>query len=364
VEKITVRFGPVCVHYSVEESLKDVCSPVFRFFKSHFEICPGHEGEANFSFNVSAIESAPDSPFNNLKWFPILADPNSRNKVTLFDKRARQGATEFLFNTNEPNALLVFDRLRSQVHLYMSSEPSNGPPLFNCCKQLLWLTREIFAYLAVKRGAIILHASGVVVDGQAIAIVGPKGAGKSTILLKLIDRLNLSFLSGDKLFLFPNDHQLHVRGWPDYPHLGLGTIRQFPQLIRRLESRNYNLEGRDDKKIVIDPDLLRDAFGYSYARGTYPLLKLILPSISSNTEIVRISEYQQVPIDEVVANVEPSSSAGGWLNLECSPEEYNSGLNAASQLLRQCVAYKWEGKQDPTTSQLQAILGYSRFESS
>lgn len=45
----------------------------------------------------------------------------------------------------------------------------------------LYLLGPVIGFMLRLRGITCLHASGVVVDGQAFALTGPSGAGKSTL---------------------------------------------------------------------------------------------------------------------------------------------------------------------------------------
>ena len=53
-----------------------------------------------------------------------------------------------------------------------------------------------FGYALRKKGFMVLHGSSVVVNGQAVCIVGSSGLGKSTLALSLVER-GFSFLTED-----------------------------------------------------------------------------------------------------------------------------------------------------------------------
>jgi hypothetical protein len=70
------------------------------------------------------------------------------------------------------------------------------------------LLGRVIAFAALVEGRLALHASAVVIDGRAIALLGPKGAGKSTLALALV-RLGARLITDDTLVA-----GLDVRGRP------------------------------------------------------------------------------------------------------------------------------------------------------
>ena len=61
--------------------------------------------------------------------------------------------------------------------------------------------REYFHNHALDRGRLLLHAAGVVQKGRAIAIAGRKNAGKTTAMLRLLERDDTAFLSNDRVLV-------------------------------------------------------------------------------------------------------------------------------------------------------------------
>ena len=78
-----------------------------------------------------------------------------------------------------------------------------------------------FSQLLAQRGHLVLHASAVLIRGQAVAFLGTSGAGKSTISAsfykrgyKLVtDNLLLICFKKDKVFVVPTFPQFKL--WPD-----------------------------------------------------------------------------------------------------------------------------------------------------
>ncbi|ERS84729.1 hypothetical protein Q672_18995 [Marinobacter sp. EVN1] len=129
---------------------------------------------------------------------------------------------------------------------------------------------EFFRYycllLEAGKGSVLLHASAVenLETGEVLAIGGVKGAGKTTTMLNLVGSGKYGFFSGDKLLVDLHEGALRVRGWPDYPHVGVGSLRHHPELCRKLGLLVSELpmsEAEAGDKYLFAPELFYGALG-------------------------------------------------------------------------------------------------------
>ncbi|MEL6441766.1 MAG: hypothetical protein AAFQ80_21245 [Cyanobacteria bacterium J06621_8] len=99
-----------------------------------------------------------------------------------------------------------------------------------------------------QRGLLVLHASGVDIDGQAVVFMGNKGWGKSTIAANLNakgynligDDVIAIDLSGKEPMVLPAFPQLKL--WPDaVASLGMQP-ENLPRLVPHLEKRNRRVD--------------------------------------------------------------------------------------------------------------------------
>lgn len=77
---------------------------------------------------------------------------------------------------------------------------------------------------------MILHATSVAIEGQAILLIGPSGSGKSDLALRLIDR-GASLVSDDYTILRLNDGRItaaapsHIAGRIEVRGLGIAAMQ-------------------------------------------------------------------------------------------------------------------------------------------
>lgn len=83
-----------------------------------------------------------------------------------------------------------------------------------------YINGSILAVLLHQRGLMVLHASSVVIDGQAVAFLGDKGAGKSTFAA-FLQRRGHALLTDDLVAVkFVDDGAFAI---PGFPRIGLWT---------------------------------------------------------------------------------------------------------------------------------------------
>ena len=77
---------------------------------------------------------------------------------------------------------------------------------------------QVLPFAALLQGLEVFHASGVVLGGEAIALLGPSNSGKTSLAMELCER-GASFLADDVLTLEVADGRL--RAHPGAPVAGV-----------------------------------------------------------------------------------------------------------------------------------------------
>jgi hypothetical protein len=141
---------------------------------------------------------------------------------------------------------------------------------------------------------------------SAALIVGPKGAGKTTTLLELVCKFDFEFMSGDKTFIWVEDGKFMAAGWPDYPHLGIGTLFKYPKLMEKLQLSDPSELSQGDmwstkEKIVVDPRVFREIIPHT-AQGTVcPVGSFIYPYLypSDTCNIVPMEDHANLMAEHI-----------------------------------------------------------------
>jgi len=147
--------------------------------------------------------------------------------------------------------------------------------------QVIDFVRDLVIRNQESLGTVVLHASGATDGASALAVAGPKGAGKTTTLLSVLRHPGWSYFTGDKLFCRPVDGGVDLYPWRDYPYVGVGTIRADPGLrewVRR--EVDPELDGRaPTQKLLLDPDVFEDWLGSPFDAAPRRLAAILLPQV-------------------------------------------------------------------------------------
>jgi len=117
---------------------------------------------------------------------------------------------------------------------------SAGTEIWSCWQEPLtiedaatYLLGPVFGFVLLLRGIVCLHASAVVVDREAIALIGPAGSGKSTTAAAFSSR-GFDILADDVVTLDDHSDRFMVR--PSYP-----CIRLWPASVKALYGNESHL---------------------------------------------------------------------------------------------------------------------------
>ncbi len=121
--------------------------------------------------------------------------------TVLCDERAPDGSVSFRIETHPEAGYLIWGPGYGRHLLSADGHdahcfPGDGPDE----EWQRLLIAQVLPFATLLRGFEVFHASAVVLDGHAIALMGPSGAGKTSVALELC-RLGADFLADDVLAL-------------------------------------------------------------------------------------------------------------------------------------------------------------------
>ncbi|MFP7675544.1 hypothetical protein ACG74X_19565 [Marivita sp. S0852] len=197
--------------------------------------------------------------------------------------------------------------------------------MLNCLR----LMREISRRDWDDTGGHLLHAAAAVdSDGRALLIIGNKGAGKSSLLMRLC-QLGYRYLSNDKcLISLDGSGAMEVTEWPMPARLGTGTLLAVLGAGRRLDftrlSRPQKLRPEDsadlriNQKVELTRREILDHFGLQGAGSRHGVAGCLFPAIdpqgaAATVQSVAGADHRAVIVENITCLDDHYPDA--WLGL-------------------------------------------------
>jgi hypothetical protein len=131
--------------------------------------------------------------------------------------------------------------------------------------------------LPQRTSGVMVHASGIVVQGRALLFCGDVLAGKTTLMSEAVLRHAAVPLANDRILLTPDAvNGVNANSWPSYASYCEGTLLRYPT-----QSWPDALADTFDKnrKRIYPMGWFADAAGQRYARSA-PLGALVFPKLA------------------------------------------------------------------------------------
>jgi HprK-related kinase B len=186
--------------------------PLLDRLRDYFSHLPQQPSEASIA--VIAIES--DVVESGLLFTDWKREPG---------KSGRKDAYQ-----NLPDGRLI-QKVRTGM-LFLQSQNwriAAGPCLTYDNQLINFINSQIMNWLQ-HRNWLICHAAGLVLGGNALAVAGFSGGGKSTLMLHLMEHPKSRFLTNDRLFLRQDQGIVQAVGIPKLPRVNPGTVVNNPRL--------------------------------------------------------------------------------------------------------------------------------------
>jgi hypothetical protein len=100
--------------------------------------------------------------------------------------------------------------------------------------------RELALAQARTSDRLLVHAAALEMDGRTVLIAGPKGAGKTSLLIASLLDTAARFVSNDRVVVVLDPHGVTAHGMPTLVSIRKPTLDAHPDVRRRLERSGYH----------------------------------------------------------------------------------------------------------------------------
>ena len=198
---------------------------------------PATPGHPDVELRLAGPSPNPFSKLERKEWY-VSPDRDETGSPLLRGWKL-DGGDFFLFQYPD-GVEFVFDRAGENLWSFW-------PEHFDLDYALTYLAGPIFGCLLFVRGVTCLHASAVAVGDKAIAVLGPKGAGKSTTAAAFA-MANLPVLADDIVAVSERNGEFVVQPafprlclWPDSVEALYGAQDALPRLTESWEKLGLDL---------------------------------------------------------------------------------------------------------------------------
>ncbi len=268
-----LNFLHTTVRFDIAEDAVGTFAPVQRFFRHLISERAGQAAEEpTFSIEVHGYDPSTDVDAG-LWELPLSVIRRSSAAEFNFDAHIVDRGGRRLYVNRATYLDAPVDARKDNTFLLRITDGS--------AVQVLDFVRDLVIRNEEDLGTVVLHASGLHRDGEAVVIAGPKGAGKTTTLLSALRRPGWRYFTGDKLFCTLDDGRVTVHPWRDYPYVGVGTIRADARLEELVRGQvDPRLDSYDPgHKILMDPDVFESWLGSEFSAVPKRLAAVLLPEV-------------------------------------------------------------------------------------
>ena len=181
------------------------------------------------------------------------------------------------------------------------------------------IIRDVITKLSNNQGFFHLHGSAVEINNKGYLFCGGKGVGKTTLLLKLLDSIECSFVANDRILIGNDSGRICIHNWPTAVYLLLDTLKDYKNIYDDLvnnklipeypQFRFWNkthLERRYEKyKVGFLQDELARLFEKKITRKTNPRCVFLIKRTGSPVSIRELDCNDEELIESFHQNVFP-----------------------------------------------------------
>jgi len=167
---------------------------------------------------------------------------------------------------------------------------------------LMRVVRELVMGQAWATSGLVVHGAALALGETGVMIAGPKGAGKTSLLLHLLFHApGACFVSNDRVVV-EFDATPRLRGLPTVVTVRTHTLSLYPELEPRLARRQYDVRllsgetsdapivtrANSDARLIVAPAQLCEILGVAM-RGSVTAGVLLLPQLAPDDDGARLT---------------------------------------------------------------------------
>ena len=241
---------------SVDPGVQHVAAPILRFFQGALR--PPADEAPTAHLYLRPYAQAEADRHRALPSRPVIIRRSTAAPFNLDAAMSRDGHWLHYLNAH---TLLSLPRIWEEGNTPILAAISQRSRV-----QMVDFIRNWLIRLLEQRGVVFLHASAILSPRGVVAFLGPKGAGKTTALLSCLAD-GAAYFTGDKLLLIWDGQQVRSLPWWDWPHVGLGTLRGFPDLadaVQHVLPSDWRQRPASEK-VLLEPELFAGWHGTAWA---------------------------------------------------------------------------------------------------
>ncbi len=146
---------------------------------------------------------------------------------------------------------------------------------------LMRVVRELAMGPVVATGGVLVHAAAVATDGGVVVVSGPKRAGKTTLLLALLEGGGTRFVAADRCVLRRGGDGVSVRGLPTLVSIrtdAFGRSSRLGERLARIRPDRAGAAARERPRVSLTPPEFCELMACGTSPGG-PLAALVFPVI-------------------------------------------------------------------------------------
>jgi hypothetical protein len=320
-----VNYRFTCSETDISVTVPETAEVLLNFLESYFDPyisvrkdCSKHEP---FAYVDIKIEAPPaEAPVNIAEGFEIDVD-RSKAFLQCSGRYIDDGRIRWVLLIPS-QAIVRVDKVTRKITVWGNSQNVLNVPV-------LRIIEDLFSSEIERSKGVFLHASGVIANGKAVVAIGNKGAGKTSILCRLLKNFNVMKLANDSIYLKAHKNNVLASGWPAFFKVEIATISSlcelaadFPEQHRDILHDNIALWEVYDK-VALYPSQGARRFGKKISVEA-PLGAIILPKFS-----MEISPgLRKISIDEVELELPKylqgmfNSNHSDWLGLNIVDSQF------------------------------------------